>query len=79
MGRKRKKQLRPIHAMLACWFCGGRVVPLAGETVAGRGRNITAYRCEAEGVRWDASENLVIYEPFEGGSLPGRTLKSTPS
>ncbi len=47
-----KKQLRPIRAMLHCWFCGGRVVSLTSEE----------YRCEAEGVRWDMTENLVIYE-----------------
>ncbi len=51
--------------MKNCYFCGGRVVGLAGETVAGRGRAITAYRCKAEGVRWDATENLAIYTPSE--------------
>ncbi len=55
--------LRPIRAMLHCWFCGGRVVSL------GPGRKVTAYRCEAEGVRWDASENLVIYGRSEGEVL----------
>ncbi len=59
------KQLRRIRSMLHCWFCGGRVVALSGETKAGRGRQITGYRCEAEGVRWDAGENLVIYTPSE--------------
>ncbi len=49
--------------MMNCYFCGGRVVGLAGETVAGRGKNITGYRCEAEGVRWDEGESLVIYSP----------------
>ncbi len=63
MGRKRKRQLRPIRPMLHCWFCGGRVIALSGETVAGRGRQVTSFRCEAEGVRWDRTENLVIYSP----------------
>lgn len=49
------KQLRPTRAMLHCWFCGGRVVPV------GAGRKVLAYRCEAEEVRWEASENLAIY------------------
>ncbi len=49
--------------MMNCYFCGGRVIAMAGETIAGRGRNITGYRCEAEGVRWDEGENLVIYTP----------------
>ena len=36
--------------MLHCWFCGGRVVSLTTDE----------YRCEAEGIRWDMVENLVI-------------------
>ncbi len=59
------RQLRRIRSMLHCWFCGGRVVALSGETRAGRGKAITAYRCEAEGVTWDMTENLVIYGPRE--------------
>ncbi len=55
-----------------CYFCGGRVSGLAGETVAGRGRNVTSYRCETEGVRWDATESLTIYTPSE-------RLRYTPS
>ncbi len=43
--------LLPVRAMMHCWFCGGRVVSLTSQE----------YRCEAEGVRWEMSENLVIY------------------
>ncbi len=46
---KADRVLRPV---LRCAICGGRVVTL------GSGRNVIGYRCEAEGVRWDASENL---------------------
>ncbi len=53
--------------MMNCYFCGGRVIGMAGETVAGRGRNVTGYRCEAEGVWWDVTENLTIYTPSERG------------
>ena len=38
-----------------CYFCGGRVVSI------GPSKKAVIYRCEAEGIRWDASENLVIY------------------
>lgn len=70
------KQLRPIRTMMYCWFCGGRVVALSGDAVAGRGRNITGYRCEAEGVRWDATDNLVLYSRRAGEELTQvRTLK----
>ncbi len=59
---------------LYCYFCGGREIALAGETVAGRGKQITSYRCEAEGVRWDMVEGLVIYGrdviPRERGRSP---------
>ncbi len=51
--------LRPVRAMLHCWFCGGRVVSLTSQE----------YRCEAEGVRWDMTENLVLYERMEGSIL----------
>ncbi len=47
--------------MLHCWFCGGRVVSLATEE----------YRCEAEGIRWDMTENLVIYSHNPSGPAPG--------
>lgn len=50
-----KKPLRPIRAMLHCWFCGGRVVSI------GSGRKVAGFRCVPEGVRWDATENLVIH------------------
>lgn len=56
-----KRHPRSLSPMLACYFCGGRVLPLGGEVVRGRGRQIAAYRCEAEGVRWDVGENLTIY------------------
>ncbi len=49
------KQLRPVRSMLRCYFCGGRV-----EAV-GSGRTVIGYRCAAEGVRWDDTENLVLY------------------
>ena len=58
--RNLKKQLRPIRAMLHCYFCGGRVISI------GPSKKAAAYRCEAEGVRWEASENLVIYSRYEG-------------
>ncbi len=66
---KRKRHLRPIRAMLTCYFCGGKVVSLSGEAVRGRGREITAYRCEAEGVRWDVGETLTIYGRSVGEEL----------
>ncbi len=56
---KAHRVLRPV---LRCAICGGRVVTL------GSGRNVIGYRCEAEGVRWDASENLVIRTPDPGAS-----------
>ncbi len=48
---------RSLRPMLHCYFCGGRVVSL------GTGRQPIAYRCEAEGVRWEASENLTRTTP----------------
>ena len=51
-----KANPRSLRPMLHCWFCGGRVVSLTSEE----------YRCEAEGVRWDMAENLVICSRFEG-------------
>ena len=50
--RNSKANPRSLRPMLHCWFCGGRVVLLKTH----------AYRCEAEGVRWDGQENLVLYE-----------------
>ncbi len=66
------RQLRPIRPMLHCWFCGGRVIALSGEAVAGRGKTITSFRCVAEGVRWDASTNLVLYDHNGGRNRMGR-------
>ncbi len=43
--------MKPIRAMLHCYFCGGRVVPTKQLT----------HRCEAEGVTWEVTENLTIY------------------
>ncbi len=51
-----------LHPVLRCVICGGQVVTL------GSGRNFIGYRCEAEGVRWDATENLVIRTPDPGAS-----------
>lgn len=58
--------------MQNCYFCGGRVIALSGETVAGRGRNITAFRCMAEGVRWEAGESLVLYDHNGGRARMNR-------
>lgn len=51
--------MKPIRAMLHCYFCGGRVVSI------GPSKKAVVYRCEAEGVRWEASENLTIYSRYE--------------
>ena len=51
------KSNRVLRPMLRCAICGGPVVTL------GQGRSFIGYRCEAEGVRWDATENLVIRTP----------------
>ncbi len=45
------RQLRPVRAMLSCYFCGGRVIPTKQLT----------HRCEAEGVTWAVTANLTIY------------------
>ncbi len=60
-----------MRPMLYCYFCGGRVVALHGEVAATKGQNVTGFRCQAEGVRWDASEGLTIYTPYRG-PVPGR-------
>ncbi len=49
------RKSRSLRPMLHCLFCGGRVVSI------GSGRDVISYRCEAEGIRWDASENLTVY------------------
>ena len=55
-----KADPRSLRPMLHCWFCGGRVVSLTSQE----------YRCEAEGVRWDHSENLILYERLPGHVRP---------
>ena len=56
--KRRLSNPRSLRPMLHCWFCGGRVVSLTSDE----------YRCEAEGVRWDMTENLVLYERPEVGA-----------
>ncbi len=49
-----------IHAKsqeprLSCWFCGGKVEAIGPHVRAVR------YRCEEEGVTWEATDNLTVY------------------
>ncbi len=45
-----------------CYFCGGRVVAVGAPK-----KKVLFFRCEAEGVRWEASENLVLHGGTKGG------------
>ncbi len=51
------KSIRVLRPMLRCAICGGRVISI------GSGRMLAGYRCEAEGIRWEITENLVIRTP----------------